>query len=365
MDNYISQITSKFTLSINQTRLLYSFEYLKVAFDINQEKNRRVRSLKNNWAKRWSENVQASINDLAVQNNFDEKEFNLITNDEEFVMEMMKECFRNKENKSWCSMLLFETLLFNPYYPLTNNRNEKNMYRNVKCSLCNPYIENIASKLKYVDIDFLKKVRGSFNSAITNISGNSVITQAGLATSLLSSMTRGFDAISTANNIIDAEQKSNKEEYAMSIMGSGVLYDKDLGFPRDNVSVVSGGILIADDPLRGIGDVDKRIYSEPQLVLYQSSKLEAYIKEVVLKTNNDLSFADEVISKQLNKIYELEEYINNEKKEAEKGKVDNRHIQNLVMSLKYMKKSYKRINSYLQSYIKANIKKNEAKVNKK
>ena len=109
------------TLNSDQTRLLYSFQSMMVAFDILNTKKADRALTKSKWKDEWEASVCESLD---------------VTRDEFFIRSgrqafgLMEEISNDVEDRSWIDLLVLELSRFTPYYQLGLEENKS--YKKLK-----------------------------------------------------------------------------------------------------------------------------------------------------------------------------------------------------------------------------------------
>ncbi len=112
------RLSSKYTfltLNSDQTRLLYSFQSMMVAFDILNTKKKDLALAKSKWKDEWEDSVCESLET-------DRNEFFIRSGRQAF--DLMEKISNEIEDRSWIDLLVLELSRFMPYYQLGLEENK-------------------------------------------------------------------------------------------------------------------------------------------------------------------------------------------------------------------------------------------------
>lgn len=169
--------TDKLGLTEEQTEILYNLEYYKVLNDISSTKlpvgSEAIIELKTEWLKEWKtymSNGYASF--LQSENavlNWYEKE------------DLLKKIEKNNPTETWFRLVLLEAMLFEPYYPLSLEKDKKGneipskKYKNINTPLAgykksegDRYLEEQFS-CKYCGEGYIKRLRKCYDKVLREL----------------------------------------------------------------------------------------------------------------------------------------------------------------------------------------------------
>ena len=168
------------TLNSDQTRLLYSFQSMMVAFDILNTKKADLALTKSKWKDEWEASVCESLD---------------VTRDEFFIRSgrqafgLMEEISNDVEDRSWIDLLVLELSRFTPYYQLGLEENKS--YKKLKVKT--DYLGDVFCKgQNYIGSTDVKAIQKAYTYAIGTITGNRKrVAAAAVATLAVTAATAG------------------------------------------------------------------------------------------------------------------------------------------------------------------------------
>lgn len=101
-------------LDMDQTEILYNFQFLKTVEDIKNEKNQTLKEEKTKWLNEWQNGIE-----LVFSETYQDYIIEWVKDEEE-----LKNWISIKEvesNSIWLDLVILETYVFEPYYPLNTS----------------------------------------------------------------------------------------------------------------------------------------------------------------------------------------------------------------------------------------------------
>lgn len=322
-----------FSLTLEQTKVMYSLEYHLVLDDIDNESNPKKKSLKREWLLNWRNSIES------LHKNQNPNSFCLIT----FFPDLKKEIDKlNSEPGSSFDKknILLEISLFNPYQKLGINNDNK--FKDLKIAdreKTTKKLENFASKLG-LSTDCVKRFTENYQKAINGISGRFVKTLMGgfIGTAILAVAAAFFTpaiAIFLAPILAPGLSGAAAVSAVLAFLGGGAIAVGGFGMAGGFAVLVAGGAILGGSAGATVGTL---FAQSPDIALTQAAKLEVVMKEIIF-IQKDIRLAQEIIKEQRQAIRSLEDKIDELVLNKEKNKKD---IENLKKAIEYLKKALER-----------------------
>ncbi len=347
---------SMFGLTANQTRVLLSIEKYLVEKDIQDSK--RYQEEKRDWLEHWSD----SIHQLKSEEGSNQ-EFVFLTY-EEIVEEISIEHSKSVNN-TWYYLVMLESSIFSPYYPLEQTKNEdiriniKNIVERMKKLKFSDQKENLKDLVVQngiMDKVYIDRFVTTYDKAISKISGKKTKTALAItiavAVSAISAATAGALAGPIAVAIYGTKfvglSGAALTSASLALAGGGAIAVGGTGIAGGILAIVGGGALLG---LAGggaaVGSASMLMAAVPELALTQAAKLEVVLKEIVLNAQQDITVAQEVMEQYKNEIASLQGELTKVKLDSEENK---KTISNMRKSIEYMEKAYQNMRVFASSY---------------
>ena len=267
------------TLNSDQTRLLYSFQSMMVAFDILSTKKADLALVKTRWKNEWEASVCESLD---------------ITRDEFFIrsgrqaFDLMEEISNDVEDRSWIDLLVLELSRFTPYYQLGLEENKS--YKKLKVKT--DYLGDVFCKgQNYIDDTDVKAIQKAYTHAIGTITGNRKrVAAAAVATLAVTAATAGGAlffapeiAVLIAGDAVVGLSGAALTSASLAFVGGGSLAVGGMGMAGGTAILTGGGALLG---LAGSGVTTAAtvaVQSSESFVQSECSKLLAFCSEIAVK----------------------------------------------------------------------------------
>lgn len=355
----------KFSLTREQTEILFNLEYLKTLNDISMSNHsEKVLKLKNEWLNEWKEYIE-----LGFSNFIDEAEAEMKWFSED---ELLSAISRNKSINVWFKLVLLEATLFEPYYPLgveidkKGNKITSKKYKELqKLNFAynkikgDRYLDSIAYEFA-LPSDFIKRVRNSHNMYISKLNNK-------LKKTLLNVSLTGFVTISSiALTAIFAPQiavflvgssfstlsGAALTSASLAYIGGGAIAVGGAGMAGGTLTLIGGGAILGagfGTSLNNITGINEQLKN--QNLILQSAKLLVSIKEIFIEEEHDYVLSREVFYSYKEMLNELKFEINSLKNNLKSSnninkKVQTKKISNLEESVKIMNSTITILKSY-------------------
>lgn len=267
------------TLNSDQTRLLYSFQSMMVAFDIMNTKKADLALTKSKWKGEWEASVCESLN---------------VTRDEFFIrsgrqaFDLMEEISNDVEDRSWIDLLVLELSRFTPYYQLGSGENKS--YKKLKVKT--DYLGDVFCKgQNYIGNTDVKAIQKAYTYAIGTITGNrKKVAAAAVATLAVTTATAGGAlffapeiAALIAGDAVAGLSGAALTSASLAFVGGGSLAVGGMGMAGGTAILTGGGALLG---LAGSGVTTAAAVaaqSSEYFVQSECSKLLAFCSEIAVK----------------------------------------------------------------------------------
>lgn len=267
------------TLNSDQTRLLYSFQSMMVAFDILNTKKADLALTKSKWKDEWEAGVCESLD---------------VTRDEFFIRSgrqafgLMEEISNDVEDRSWIDLLVLELSRFTPYYQLGLEENKS--YKKLKVKT--DYLGDVFCKgQNYIGNTDVKAIQKAYTYAIGTITGNRKrVAAAAVATLAVTAATAGGAlffapeiAVLIAGDAVVGLSGAALTSASLAFVGGGSLAVGGMGMAGGTAILTGGGALLG---LAGSGVTTAAtvaVQSSESFVQSECSKLLAFCSEIAVK----------------------------------------------------------------------------------
>ncbi|MBE9249918.1 hypothetical protein IQ226_12235 [Dolichospermum sp. LEGE 00240] len=328
----------EFGLTLEQTRIMFSYQYNLVLADIEYESNFETKSLKRQWLSQWKESTELFLKGQINQENHSNSSSNLIT-DFELLKKLVTEIKKDAENKLTLYIMFLEVVIFKPYYNLGNTNDDK--YKNLKISDEYKLINKLQVFARSLDLDsdVVRRFKSNYNEAIKGIKGGLNPWLVGVLGAVALAITAAFFTPVIAGLLAPILAPGLSGAAAVSAvlaaLGGGAIAAGGLGMAGGFAVIVGGGAILGAGAGVGVGAL---FAQSPDSALTQAAKLEVVMKEIVL-IQKDIRLAQEVIKEQRQAIRSLED----ERHDLILNKEQNKQkIENLEKAIEYLKNALKR-----------------------
>jgi tetratricopeptide (TPR) repeat protein len=328
----------EFGLTLEQTRIMFSYQYHLVLADIEYENNYEIKSRKRQWLSQWKDSTElflkGQVNDKEDINFY----FNLIT-DFKLLKEIIIPLKNDAGNKLTLYLIVLEVVLFQPYYLLGNINDEK--FNNLKISDEEKLIGKLKLLARTLDIypDVIIRFKSNYNEAVKGIKGGLNPWLVGIFGAVFLAVASAFftPAIAALLAPILAPGLSGAAAVSavLAALGGGAIAAGGFGMAGGFAVIVAGGAVLGAGAATSVGAL---FAQSPDSALTQAAKLEVVMKEIVL-IQKDIRFAQEIIKEQRQAIRSLEDQRDDLVFNKEQNK---QKIENLEKAIEYLKTALKR-----------------------
>ena len=364
--------TDKLGLTEEQTEILYNLEYYKVLNDISSTKlpvgSEAFIELKTEWLKEWKtymSNGYASFlqSENAVLNWYEKKD-------------LLKKIEENNPSETWFRLVLLEAMLFEPYYPLSLEKDKKGneipskKYKNINTPLAgykksegDRYLEEQFS-CKYCGKGYIKRLRKCYDKVLRELNEvlktalTSIVITAGVTIATVA--TAGAFAPTIAVALVGSNfaglSGAALTSACLAYIGGGAIAAGGLGMAGGTMAIVGGGSILGLGVGAGVGGITGSIsLMGKKNTILQSAKLLVSVREIFLNDEQDLAYSNSVYEQYVNNIRSIEKNLVDLKLKADtvdskEKKLLKAEIKNAEESVNAMKIAMKNMKKFISSY---------------
>lgn len=362
----------KFGLTLEQTEILYNLEWHKTINDIKKTsliiKNDKIVALKEEWIKEWKKYISIGLSSFV---GVEGAELHWYSKEE--LIEKVKE---NEPEKPWLRLVLLEAMLFEPYYPLSMDKDKKgnnvpskkykalnNPMAGYKQSEGDKYLESYFNESFYTQ-GYIKRLRKCYDkvirelkevlkAVITSISITAVVT---IAAILTAGMFAPAIAVALVGSNFAGLSGAALTSACLAYLGGGAIAAGGLGMAGGTMAIVGGSAILGFGVGAGVGGTVGAIgvMGEKQTIL-QSAKLMVSVREIFLNDEHDIQYSNTVYEQYVQNIANIEKGLVDLKlQENVANKEDKKQlklqIKNAEESVKAMKIAMKSMKKFKSSF---------------
>ena len=313
----------KLGLSLEQTEILYNLEYYKTLNDIEHTNipitGESVKELKTEWLQDWQKFISDGF-----------ESFTQVSGAKMhwYSMDELQRCIAEQNpNKPWYRLILLESMLFEPYYPLGMEKDKKG--NDVPCKkykhLNNPingfkkgegdHFLNKQFTGKYCEKEYVKRLRKSYDkrmnelnevlkTVITSLSITAVIAIVAVATA---GALAGPIAVALVGSNFAGLSGAALTSACLAYLGGGAIAAGGAGMLGGTIAIVGGGAALGLGVGAGVGGaVGSAGLLGKKNTIMQSAKLLTSVREIFLNDEHDIEFSNSVYEQYLQNITEIE-----------------------------------------------------------
>lgn len=362
----------KFGLNEEQTEILYNIEYYKTIHDIECTKipvgGEKVRQLKREWIEEWKGYMTSGFTGFM---NSKSAKLNWYTVDE--LNEKIK---KNDPSKPWFRLILLEAMLFEPYFPLSTEKDKKGnempskKYSHVNTPVAgykkgegDKYLDGAFSS-KYNLNGYVKRLRKCYDKVARELSEvlktaiTSIAITAGVA--IITIATAGALAPTIAVALVGSNfaglSGAALTSACLAYLGGGAIAAGGLGMAGGTIAIVGGGAILGVGVGAGVGGATGAIsLMGKKNTILQSAKLMVSVREVFLNDEKDIAYSNSVYEKYVQNITDIEKDLIELKLKADVANSKEKkelkaEIKSAEESVKAMKIAMKSMNKFISSY---------------
>lgn len=369
---YETMDVKKFGLSVEQTEILYNIELQKTLNDIEHTNvpinGDKVKGLKREWVDEWKHYMEIGFASF-IQN--ENAELHWYGQDE-----LVERIRANNADGIWFRLVLLEAMIFEPYYPLSLEKDKKgnNVPSKKYQSLHNPvtgYKKRAGDSflddnylLQYAADGYVARLRKTYNKVLHEL--NEVLKSAitGLAVTAAIAVAAIFTAGMFAPAIAVALVGSNfaglsgaaLTSACLAYLGGGAVAAGGLGMAGGTMAIVGGSAILGVGVGAGAGAaVTAAGIVGKESTILQSAKLMVSVREIFLNDEHDLEYSNYIYEQYVNNIAEIEKKtVDLKLQENVAGKEEKKklkiEIKNMEESARAMKIAMKSMNKFKSAF---------------
>ena len=369
----------KLGLLLEQTEILYNLEYYKTLNDIEHTNipitGESVKELKTEWLQDWQKFISDGF-----------ESFTQVSGAKMhwYSMDELQRCIAEQNpNKPWYRLILLESMLFEPYYPLGIEKDKKG--NDVPCKkykhLNNPingfkkgegdHFLNKQFTGKYCEKEYVKRLLKSYDkrmnelnevlkTVITSLSITAVIAIVAVATA---GALAGPIAVALVGSNFAGLSGAALTSACLAYLGGGAIAAGGAGMLGGTIAIVGGGAALGLGVGAGVGGaVGSAGLLGKKNTIMQSAKLLTSVREIFLNDEHDIEFSNSVYEQYLQNITEIEKGLVELrlKKDVAKGKEKKKIAETIkkaeesVEAMKVARKSMLKYNSSFAEGLQVN-----------
>lgn len=362
----------KFGLTLEQIEILYNLECHKTINDIKKTSliinSDKIVVLKEEWVNEWKEYMSIGFSNFV---GVEGAELHWYSKEE-----LIKKVKENNAENTWLRLVLLETMLFEPYYSLSLEKDKKgndvpskkykdlnNPMAGYKKSEGDKYLESYFNESFYMK-GYIKRLRKCYDKVIRElnevlkavIKGISITAGVTIATILTAGMFAPTIAVALVGTNFAGLSGAALTSACLAYLGGGAIAAGGLGMAGGTMAIVGGSAILGLGVGAGIGGTvgTLGVIGEKQTIL-QSAKLMVSVREIFLNDEHDLQYSNTVYEQYVQNIANIEKGLVELKLQESVANKDDKkqlklQIKNAEESLKVMKIAMKSMNKFKSSF---------------
>lgn len=314
----------KFGLTIEQTEILYNLEYYKVFNDIEHTKlpinTAEIKQLKQEWLDEWKRYMTKGFSSFL---NISDAELHWYAMDE-----LRRKIEENNPQGTWFRLVLLEVMLFEPFYPLSLEKDKKGhdipskKYKDLQNPLAgykegggDSYLNNLFADESYYTAGYVKRLRKCYDKVLRELNEvlktviTSIVVTAGIAIAAIATAGAFAPAIAVAlvGSNFAGLSGAALTSACLAYLGGGAIAAGGLGMAGGTMVIVGGGAALGLGVGAGVGGaVGAAGLVGKKTTILQSAKLLVSVREIFLNDEHDLAYSNSVHEKYVQEIANIE-----------------------------------------------------------
>jgi len=362
----------KLGLTVEQTEILYNLEYHKTAHDIQATKQpinkNGIKHLKQVWLDEWKEYISKGFSSFLQ---IEDAVLHWYSKDE-----LICKIEENEPKDTWFRLVLLEAMLFEPYFPLGVEKDNKGnkvpskKYAQLQIPTCG-YAKSLGDSFldfyfsgSYYSQGYIKRLRKCFDKVMLEMKevlkgvliGGAIT--AGIL--LIAILTAGTFAPAIAIALVGSNfaglSGAALSSACLAYLGGGAIAAGGLGMAGGTAAIVGGGAVLGIGAGLGVGGaVGTAGLVGKQNTILQSAKLLVAVREIFLNDEHDTDYSDSVYEQYVQSILDIEKGLVELRLKAEVAKDKEkkelkRQIKNAEESVEAMKIARKSLLKFKSSF---------------
>ncbi len=286
---------SIFGLNDKQTQILFSLQRLITANDWGNERRRKIiyhkdyKQGKIDWLLKWDKHINSYMHSIGC--NFS------VCIDKNKLTSLVKEIDSESETNIWKYIILLECVIYTPYYPFGDNKEENKAYKNLSIDKNNKEetLDEICSILA-IDHKYIKVFRKSYAKSKKSLSEfwkkiaiSSVIGAVIALTAILTFQYELVALIPATAGLSGAAAMSA----GLAALGGGAIATGGAGIAGGMTVLIGGGSLLGAGAGAAVGLSVASLGSD--VVMLEAAKMQVVLMEIVLAIQKDTKAFQDIL----------------------------------------------------------------------
>ena len=362
----------KLGLTVEQTEFLYNLEYYKTLNDIKVTKQpinqSGIKFLKQDWLDEWKTYITNGFSSfLQIEN----ATLNWYTENE--LLQKIEEC---NPQSTWFRLVLLEAMLFEPYYPLSIEKDKKGndvpskKYANLQIPLCG-YSKGSGDDFldsffigDYYSKGYIKRLRKCYDKVVLEMKevvkgilvGGAITAGIAIITIATAGALAPAIAVALVGSNFAGLSGAALTSACLAYLGGGAIAIGGAGMAGGTIAIVGGGAILGIGAGLGVGGaVSAAGILGKQNTILQSAKLLVSVREIFLNDEHDIEYSNTIYEQYVDSIMNIEKGLVELKLQADvangKDKTElKRQIKNAEESVDAMKIARKNLLKFKSSF---------------
>ncbi len=316
----------KLGLTVAQTEILYNLEFYKTLNDIQATispiNNEGIKRLKQDWLNEWKEYISKGFSSFLQ---IEGAELHWYTE-----QELIQKIEENEPHNTWFRLVLLEAMLFEPFYPLSIEKDKmgtgvpskkykdlQNPINSYRKSNGDDFIDLFFSG-DYYKKGYIKRLRKCYGKVVLEMKevlkgiliGGAIT--AGIA--IITIATAGAFAPAIAVALVGSNfaglSGAALTSACLAYLGGGAIAIGGAGMAGGTIAIVGGGAVLGIGAGLGVGGaVGAAGLLGKQNTILQSAKLLVSVREIFLNDEHDIEYSNSIYEQYVQNIMEIEKGI--------------------------------------------------------
>ncbi len=313
----------KLGLTVDQTEILYNLEYYKTLNDIQCTKlpinNEKIKQLKQDWLDEWKKYMTQGFASFIQVSDAELHWYS--------EQELIREIEENNPSGTWFRLVLLETMLFEPYYPLSLEKDKKGndvpskKYKDIQNAICgykkgdgDSYLDTLFTG-RYYTKGYIKRLRKCYDKVLCELNEvlKTVITSLSITAiiAIVAIVTAGAFAPTIAVALVGSNfaglSGAALTSACLAYLGGGAIAIGGAGMAGGTIAIVGGGAVLGLGVGTGVGGaVGAAGLIGKKNTILQSAKLLVSVREIFLNDEHDLAYSNSIHEEYVQNIAEIE-----------------------------------------------------------
>ena len=362
----------KLGLTVDQTEVLYNLEYYKTLNDIRATKlhinSEGVKRLKQEWLDEWKEYISKGFSSFMQ---IEGAELHWYTEKE--LIQKIKE---NEPQNTWFRLVLLESMLFEPYYPLGVEKDKKGndvpskKYAQLLIPLCgyskgagDGFLDSFFTDCYYPK-SYIKRLRKCYDKVVLEMKevlkglliGGAITAGIAIITIATAGALAPAIAIALVGSNFAGLSGAALTSACLAYLGGGAIAIGGAGMAGGTIAIVGGGAVLGIGAGLGVGGaVGAAGLLGKQNTILQSAKLLVSVREIFINDEHNIVYSNSVYEQYVQNIMDIEKGVVELKLQADVASVQEKKelkskIKNAEESVAAMKIARKNLRKFISSF---------------